>query len=97
MKSKTINGNDLKLENVHGVDIINKYNSKKLDPFSHAVMNTFNGPIKYKYYELIDDNDNVVHVITCEKEAMVQSIAARWGYHYRCVEFEERFEDLDKE
>lgn len=88
-----------KLETVTGVHVNNQYHSKALDNFSRAIIGAFKGdkPIKHSYYELVNKKGKIVQVMEASQEVIVQSAAHRLGLDYRLVEFNETWEDLDKE
>ena len=89
-----------KLETVQGINVNNQYHSSQIDAFSKMILGTFrrNGePIKHSYYELVSKDGKIVQMVTSDSEAIVQSAAYRMGLDYRLVEFNETFEDLDKQ
>jgi len=89
-----------KLDTVQGVNVNNQYHGKQIDAFSKMILGTFrpNGePVKHKYYELVNKDGKIVQMVTSDSEVVVQSAAYRMGLDYRLVEFNETFEDLDKE
>ena len=91
------------LESVKGVNIINQYHSKQVDNFTRVVLGVYKGekPIKHYYYELVNKRGKVVQSIPVNSKEndkyVIQSIAVRLGLNYRLVEFEEVWQDLDKE
>lgn len=89
-----------KLDTVQGVNVNNQYHSKQIDAFSKMMLATFRSsgePIKHKYYELVNKKGKVTQIVLADQEVIVQSAAHRLGLDYRLVEFNETWEDLDKE
>lgn len=86
------------LEKAHGINVNNQYHSKQIDVFSNMMIKTLRGePITYKYYELVNKKGKVVQIVATDKKVIVQSAAHRLGLDYRLVEFDETYEDLDKD
>lgn len=84
------------LEKAHGVDINNEYHGNDVDNFTKAMLASFSKPTKHCYYELVDANGDVKHVMMTDKKSVIMSVATRLGLDYRLVEFEETYKDLDK-
>jgi hypothetical protein len=85
------------LDKVRGVNVNNQYNGKELDVFSKMLFSTFKDPISHRYYELVDSNGHIVQIVVSDTKSVVQSAAARMGLDYRLVEFDETFEDLNRQ
>ncbi len=99
-KKETESVRSKKLETVQGVNVNNQYHSSQIDVFSKMILGTFgsNGePVKHKYYELVSKDGKIVQMVTSDSEVVIQSAAYRMGLDYRLVEFNETFEDLDKQ
>ena len=85
------------LEKAKGINVNQQYHSKEIDSFSKLMLATFKDPIKHSYYEFVNKKGKVVQIIETKNKTLVQSAACRLGLDYRLVEFEETWEDLDKE
>ena len=85
------------LEKAQGININHQYHSKELDFFTNALLNINDKKLlKHAYYELVDKHENIVQILLTSNICMVQSIAHRMNLNYRLVEFDETWEDLDK-
>ena len=83
------------LEKIKGSTVIHQYQENgNADKIAALFIKSLTGdkPIKHEYYECVDSKGNVVFIFTDRTIAM--SVAARFGYDYRTVEYEERFEKI---
>ena len=81
------------LDTIQGCNVIHRIDSDSTEAFLLKIAGC-NKPTKHSYYELIK-NDKVEQVIQDEDVAL--SVAGKYGYDYRRVEFEVSFELVNKE
>lgn len=82
------------LEKIKGCNVNRQYpaNDKALDIFLKVLADK--DPIKKVYYECVDKKGRTTFI--SENKTLVLSVAGRFGYDYRTVEYEESFEAVDE-